>query len=194
MEALLNRNIAQSTPARDLMDTLEGESLELDLVGAPRLTLVALEGRVVISAQAPGPASARITGTVIGALQMVRSGGSAGLASSGLVIEGDAEVAESFWRLLRAARPDFEEELSRISGDLPARTVANAARGAAAFAERLVSTLGENSSEYLQEESGQLPPRLEVEAFYADVAELRDDVERAQARLDRLEQRLAGDD
>jgi ubiquinone biosynthesis protein UbiJ len=46
-----------------------------------------------------------------------------------------------------------------------------------------------NAAEYLQEESRAVPAALEAEAFYSDVERLRDDVERAEARLVRLERR-----
>ena len=44
-----------------------------------------------------------------------------------------------------------------------------------------------NTAEFLQEESRVLPAPLEAQAFYSDVERLRDDVERAAARLARLE-------
>jgi ubiquinone biosynthesis protein UbiJ len=46
-----------------------------------------------------------------------------------------------------------------------------------------------NTAEYLQEESRALPAALEAQAFYDDVDRLRDGVERAAARLARLERR-----
>jgi len=98
-------------------------------------------------------------------------------------------VAQAFWRVIKVARPDLEEELSRFTGDVPARAVGNAVRGLKAFGDRVWSTLAENSSEYLQEESRQVPPKLEVEAFYQDVAKLRDDVERARQRVAALLQK-----
>ena len=191
LEAVINRNLAASTPARETLAALEGESFELALAGVPRISMVALEGRLVFGGPLPGSPSARVSGSVVGALKLLGSGSAAGLAAAGLRIDGDAETAERFWRVLKAARPDLEEELARLSGDLPARAIGNAFRGARQFAERLATTAQHNSSEYLQEESRQVPPRLEVEAFYDDVSALRDDVERAQARLRLLQQRLA---
>ena len=42
-----------------------------------------------------------------------------------MTINGDAEIAEGFQELLRAARPDLEEELSRQIGDVAAHQVGN---------------------------------------------------------------------
>ena len=45
--------------------------------------------------------------------------------------------------------------------------------------------LGLNTTEYLQEESRQLPARVEVEGFFAEIERLRDDAERVAVRIDR---------
>jgi len=42
-----------------------------------------------------------------------------------------------------------------------------------------------NATEYLQEESHQLPTRVEVEGFFVDIERLRDDAERVAVRIDR---------
>ena len=47
--------------------------------------------------------------------------------------------------------------------------------------------MGANVREYLQEESRDAPSRYEVEQFSAGVSTLRDDVDRIEARLNRLE-------
>jgi len=46
--------------------------------------------------------------------------------------------------------------------------------------------MGDNIREYLQEESGEVPSRYEVERFTRQLEALRDDVARLEARVDRL--------
>jgi ubiquinone biosynthesis protein UbiJ len=58
-----------------------------------------------------------------------------------------------------------------------------------AWLRRAGDALRMNTAEYLQEESRAMPAPLEASAFYSDVERLRDDVERAAARLARLERR-----
>jgi len=106
-------------------------------------------------------------------------------------IEGDAEVAQKFRELLAQAQPDFEEELSRVIGDVAARQVANFARGFLDWGRKAGGSLATNVAEYLQEEGRDLPTRTETEEFLAGVDRLRDDAERLEARLARLESRTA---
>jgi ubiquinone biosynthesis protein UbiJ len=47
--------------------------------------------------------------------------------------------------------------------------------------------MGTNIREYLQEESRDAPSRYEVETFADKVNKLRDDVDRIEARLNRLQ-------
>jgi ubiquinone biosynthesis protein UbiJ len=105
-------------------------------------------------------------------------------------IVGDAEVAERYRELFALARPDLEEELSRLIGDLPARRLSLAAQGALGWVKRFGRTARENVAEYLQEESRDLVAKPEVEEFVQGVDRLRDTAERVEARLLRIEQRL----
>lgn len=186
LQRLVNRNLAESAVARTLLAELDGESIQLCLTGLPfEVVVVAAEDALLIGAEAPAQPSATLFGTVLGAIKFLK--GNETTASAGLRIEGDAEVAQGFVQLLKAARPDLEEDLSRLTGDVAAHQIGNAFRSVKDFANRAANTLRANTSEYLQEESQQLPPRLEVEAFYKDLSQLRDGVERAAARLARLD-------
>lgn len=186
-EALVNRNLRASTPARELLATLTGRSfaiqLETPLGGRLlRLRLAAAAGGVAVGS-GDEPADASVTGTPLGlaALLAGRSGGR--VTAAGVTVAGDAEVATAFEQLLRYARPDLEEELARLVGDVPAHYAARAARGALAWGRRAVDSLARNAGEYLTEEGRDLVPRAELESFHAGVDRIRDDVDRAEARL-----------
>jgi ubiquinone biosynthesis protein UbiJ len=53
--------------------------------------------------------------------------------------------------------------------------------------EQSVTNLRQDLTEYLQEESKHLPPRQEVEDFFTDISELRDDVERLEIKINSAE-------
>jgi ubiquinone biosynthesis protein UbiJ len=94
--------------------------------------------------------------------------------------------------LFAAARPDFEDELSRLVGDLPARRLSQFARRAAGWMRRTHRTVGDNIAEYLQEESRDLVNRYELDEFLRGVDNLRETADRVEARLSRLEHRVKG--
>ena len=98
-----------------------------------------------------------------------------------------------FSELIKYSRPDLEEELSRVIGDVAAHQVGTAARSMLGFAQRAASTFAQNVSEFLQEEGRDVPSRTEADEFIADVDKLRDDVERLEARIAEIERGRASD-
>ena len=100
-------------------------------------------------------------------------------------------LAQQFQKLLRFGRPDLEEELSGVIGDVAAHGIGRFVRGIEEWGREARSTMRQNVSEYLQEESRTVPGRHEVDGFRESVNTLRDDVARFEARLRKLEQELA---
>jgi ubiquinone biosynthesis protein UbiJ len=195
-EAVLNRSIGQSAQATALARRLNDTSLSIEIEGMLGIRATVCAGRLALLA-ADGPeADAAISGSALALLELFRgAGGAAGGASkerARVQIRGDAEIAGRYRELLALARPDFEEELSRVLGDVPARQLAQFTRAAFAWADKARRTAGENIAEYLQEESRDLVNKTELEEFLAGVDELREAADRAEARLARLEQRLKG--
>ncbi|HEX3395807.1 MAG TPA: SCP2 sterol-binding domain-containing protein [Steroidobacteraceae bacterium] len=189
-EAVLNRNIAASTQAAALARRLEGTSLQVDVDGITRVRTTCFGGRAALLAGDDSPADAVISGSVPALLQMLKVAAPGAAARSSLQIRGDAEIANLYRDLFAAARPDLEEELSRWVGDLPARRLSLLAKSVRTWARRARRTAGENIAEYLQEEGRDLVARTELEEFLRGVDTVRDSVDRIEARLLRLEQRV----
>jgi ubiquinone biosynthesis protein UbiJ len=186
LEAILNGNVAQSGKARALVERLDGRSLALAADGTPlKLRMRVSEGRIRID-DTDDPADARLSGTPLALLALAGPQGEERLRAGGVRIEGDAEVAQRFRELLRHSRPDFEEELSRVIGDVAAHQVANAARGFLEWGRSASDSLATSVAEFLQEEGRDVPTRLEVEEYLRAVDTLRNDVDRLEARLQRL--------
>jgi len=187
LAAILNRNVAQSSRARTAAERLEGRVLSLALEGTP-LTLFfrVAEARISIDTRHEGLADASLSGTPLSLLSMVGPGAEERLRGSGIRIAGDAEVAQRFRELLQYAQPDFEEELSRVIGDVAARQVANIARGFFAWGRKAADSLSMNVAEYLQEEGRDVPTRVELDEFLEAVDQLRDATDRLEARLESL--------
>ena len=190
LESLLNRNIAASSAARASCRRLNGKVMALHVEGMPLSIYFKSNGeRMSLDTQHEGAADATLSGTPLSLLRMAGPAPEAALRTGSVHIHGDAEIAQTFSELLKQARPDLEEELSRVIGDVAAHQVGNVARSALDFARRAADTFAQNVSEYLQEEGRDAPSRTEADEFIAGVDKLRDDVDRLEARLSLLERK-----
>ncbi len=189
--ARVNRTLAETTPARELATELEGRRFAVRVArSALALTLAVESGELKASTSLDDEPDVLVEGPLSGLTRMVFSGGDmASLADTGITVTGKADLAQKFQRLLMLARPDPEEELAGIIGDAAAHQVGTALRQAADWGRRSGGIVAANLREYLQEEQRDIPSTYEMGRFSRDVQTLRDDVERAEARLDRLERK-----
>lgn len=104
--------------------------------------------------------------------------------------EGDAELAADVAHLFRHLRWDLEEDLSRVFGDVLAHRLAQGGAALARWPVQAASGIAQMWVEYAREEEPLFPKREEVARFLADVDTLRDDVERLEKRIARLEDQL----
>lgn len=192
-ERVLNRNIAGSSRARVLLAELAGRSLELRFAATPiRIRLAAAQEALSVTPAGDEPADAVIEGTPLSFLRLASGDAAKSVRAGGMAVKGDAEIAEGFRRLLEAAKPDLEEELSRITGDVAAHHLARVARETAEFGRRAGNAFARNLAEYLTEESRDLPVRLEAGEFIEDVDRLRESVDRLEARVVAAERMRGG--
>ena len=185
---VLNRNIAETTPARELAAQLDGKTVAIRV----RDTVLAMyfvfdQDTVTLATEFDADPDVVITGSLVTLARMAGGAGAQAIRDGDIDLTGDAATAQRFQTLLDHAKPDVEEELSRVIGDVAAHQLAEFARGVGNWVRGARSTMGDNIREYLQEERRDLPTRYEVEQFSQRVGELRDDVERIAARLKRLE-------
>lgn len=190
LEALVNRRIADVPRAREAARRLEGASLRLDVEGLWSVRAVVLGERFVL-ATGDGASTVRIAGSPGALIELALKRGAAGASAANggrsVRIEGDAEVAARYRELLRLVRPDLEEELARLVGDLPARMLGRFARAAGAWAARARRSAADDLREYLTEERRVLVSRGELDEFLLEVDRVRETADRIEARLARLE-------
>jgi ubiquinone biosynthesis protein UbiJ len=187
---ILNRNIGEMTPAREIARRLDGKTIAIRVRGTGLAMYVEIDDEtIVLKSMSDKDPDVVLEGSLFTLARMAApptesSGGT--IRGGELDVSGDAYTAQAFQELLRFARPDFEEELSHMIGDTAAFRAGQFARDLSEWARQARETIGSNIREYLQEESRDLPSRYEVERFAHEVEALRDDVARLEARVNRL--------
>ncbi|MBL3590741.1 MAG: SCP2 sterol-binding domain-containing protein [gamma proteobacterium endosymbiont of Lamellibrachia anaximandri] len=193
LEQLINQAIRLDPEAPARLAPMYGRVIRLDLLGfGLSLYLIPEPGGIQLLSDFEGEPDCALRGTPLDLAAMRGKRKSADQLFSGAVeIEGDSALAHRFGDFLSALDIDWEEQLSRLTGDLIAHEVGNATRSLFGWGKKLRRTSGQNLQEYLQEELRLLPSRYEIEPFLAGVDALRDDVERLAARLQRLRDKAA---
>lgn len=102
-------------------------------------------------------------------------------------IDGDAAFGATLRQLAANLGWDYEEDLSKVVGDIAAHRAAGMLHSIAAWPRAAGGRLGQAAAEFATEEVQLMPSRHEFEAWLADVDRLRDAAERLEKRIARLE-------
>ncbi|MDD5411976.1 MAG: SCP2 sterol-binding domain-containing protein, partial [Methylobacter sp.] len=105
-------------------------------------------------------------------------------------IEGDMDTGRKFQELFAKLDIDLEEKLSHVTGDIIAHKIGWFFRAGQSWGKDSIETFRLNAAEFLQEETRDLPAGPEADIFYAQVDQLRTDLDRLQSRIERLENTL----
>ena len=182
----MNHVLRQQSAARERMRSHVGRQLRI-VVAGPLGRSVHSDARVgndgLLALTTGGTASAVITlaPTLDAVFGLLRSG-AAGIGPH-VKVEGDVMLAVAVAEVVRLLRWDYEEDLSRIVGDVAAHRIS---RGARAIREE-AGGLRRRSLEALQQTTtspdGVLTPR-------GDLADFASQIEQLSQRVDRLEVRV----
>ena len=103
-----------------------------------------------------------------------------------ITITGDIALGQHFQSLFRQLDIDWEEHLSHITGDVIAHSLGNAARGFFGWGKQTLDSFTLDASEYVQYETRDIASGPEINHFNSQIDQIRSDVDRAEARINRL--------
>ncbi len=192
LEQALNAALALDPKTGERLRRLEGKVIALELRGTGiTLTLQpTIEGRLRLMGDYDGEIDTTLRGAPFALLRMSTGRAGEGMFSGEVEIDGDVELGQQIQRVFEKLDIDWEEHLSRLTGDIVAHQLGNTVRGLVAWGERAAEHLGRDAADYLHEESDTLPVEWEVEEFICGVDTLRSDVDRIEARVTRLSKQI----
>ena len=196
LEMALARVVALDPAFAGELMSLEGRRLELAL-SAPAVALSATvrEGRFVIGpAETALPSDLTVRASAGAVLAQLLPGNPAAAPAGRINISGDAELARRLQQLVQRYDPDVEEAFTRVFGDVLGVQISRALKRGLAWSRRSAGAFAQDAAEYLTEEQRSVVSRAELAAFHDDVDTLRDDVDRFERRVARVNERAASGD
>ena len=196
LETALNTALRLDPEAFQRLEKFSGKVIALELQGL-NLTLYLLPGPDGISlmTQYCAEPDTILSGTPLAMAKMALAPNASNVLFAGEVtIRGDVETGQRFKRLLDELDIDWEELVSRFSGDVVAHKLGNLVRATTTWGQQTLTILGQDAAEYLQQEGQDLPLPATVQQFMQAVDTLRDDTARLEARVARLHQHLNTND
>jgi len=189
-ERLINAALAVDEISRTHLGELNDKVIVIHETSFDATVAIAIvSNSVQLLNQFDGDADVTLRGDYSSLIALIKS--SDALYGSSIRIEGELGVAETLRSVVGQLDIDVESLVAPIAGGNAARQAGLLVDSAAAWFARANRSVQLNTKDYLQEESNVLvPPTLAAE-FNDEVTQIREAVDRADARLRRLEQKAS---
>ena len=199
LDRLIGRALDLDPETRDALAGFSGKVVDVEIAGAGAVRLRIEDGGVRTEPRGElrtGPqggacaADVTLRGAPLSLLRFALAGDrerEALLLGGEVGLRGDVALATRLQRIAARMDLDPEEALARRIGDVPAHEIVRGARGLGGWMRDAGAALLADVSEYLHHEAALTPRREDVERFARAVDDLRDDVERLEARIAGLE-------
>lgn len=192
LEISLNKCLQLDPASLDKLDELSGKVIAIELKGSGIVIyLLPAKGGFTVLGEYDGEADTTLIGTPIGLAKLgMASQSSDELFGGDVEVQGDMHLGQRFGEILKGLDLDWEELLSKVMGDVLAHKLGNVVRSGMQWGSTTADTLGKDLAEYMHEESRMLPQQTEINDFLSAIDEFRSDVDRVEARIKRLFQKL----
>ena len=183
-----NRYLALDPEAPEKLKAFNGKVIGIEISGVDTALYLSIENNAIEFIQdIDVKPDTVISGSPASLFKLGLHRDSASLFFSGEVeIRGDTRLGRRFKALIAEMEIDWEEHLSRLTGDIAAHRIMTAIDKLAEWSKGAANNLTDDIGEYLQEESRDVVSGAEIDMFNQQVDILRDDTDRLEARVARL--------
>ena len=192
LEAAFNKFLEMDQNSAVFLAPLSGKIIAMTLLPFNEtIYLCPTSDSIQLLDYSPNQPDTQLTGSVFAfGLMGLSSKPMRSIFSGEVKIEGDMQTGRKFQELFAKLDINLEQQLARYTGDTIAHNISQFFRAGQNWSKESIETFRLNASEFLQEETRDLPAVPEADLFYAQVDELRTDFDRLQSRVERLENAL----
>ena len=192
IEIALNRYIDMDPDAKAAMPAIADKVIKITIreIDLPLIMRVS-DSRIKVLPSYDSEIHSEMRASVFPLMKLSTTSDASSSAMGGdIEMSGDLETGRQFRDLLSKVDIDWEEILSQYTGDIVAHKIGNSIRSLTDWGKKTLNSLSKDVSEYLQEESRQVPTQYEIKDYLAKVDDIRLATDRVEARTKQLENRL----
>lgn len=182
----LQHLISQNSWANAMLQPFTGKSVQFN-ISLMSSTVVILENGSLAIAGATNTPDATVTIPISLLPRLISKDESVKMHIN---IEGDTHLAAELAKVFANMRWDYEDDLSKVVGDIPANKIGEFSRKTVNAVKETTTNLAEMLSEYWQEEKPMIAKKRHIETFNEQVDTLRADTARFEKKLQKLTQKL----
>ena len=188
IEAAINRYLALDPEMLDKLGQFNGKVVKLEMTGINKnFYLLPDNAGIQVLTEYEGPADTVLRGTPVSLFKMGLVSNAANLLLKGEIeISGDTRLGHQFKNVFSQMDIDWSGPLANLLGDSLAYQIQQSASKLSRWGKESVQSVSTSFSEYLQEESRDVVTGTELAIFNETVDQLRNDVDRLQARINLL--------
>jgi len=187
-ETLLNQALRLDPHSLQALRKLAGKIIGLTINGLGlNITLFPNQQGIVVMGNYDGEMDVQVTGAPFTLLRLLLQTNTTLTSRGDTVVTGEIGTAQQFLQILRQLDIDWEEQFAQRLGDMPTHLISRLFKRTHHYARERLYSVQDNISEYLQEEGRILPAPAEMDDFLNAVDSLREDVERLEQRVRRLQ-------
>ena len=183
----INSQITTRTSAKKISQELEGKILSIQIKNTSHFFNVIMISNELNLHTNKENFDVQISGSLISFTNLLRDNSSDALRDGSIGINGDVAVAQKFQKLFEMIKPDIEEELSHVVGDVMANNIVKFSKKTGDWMLNTRDIIQENIKEYLQEEIKLMPSKYEFNFFSKEVSKIRDDIERLEKKINEFQ-------
>jgi len=192
LEYSINFALSLDPQTKSKLSEFENKTMSFIIIGIPYpIFITGKDQRFCLSLQSNNDPQTTISGSMFAFLRVLMHKNALQELSNGdLQLIGNSDLAEKLFALFGSLDIDWEEQLSKLVGDIPANSFYSVFQQTAQWGRDTIKSFATSANEFFQEEISIIAPIAAINDFIKDVDILRDDVERLSAHVQRLQTAL----
>jgi len=185
LESVINQYLAMGPETLDKLAVFNGKIIKLEMTGINRAYyLFPNDSGIQVKTEHEGPVDTVLSGSPVSLFKMGLVANAADMLLKGEVeISGDTRLGHQFKNVFSQMDIDWSEPLANMLGDSVAYQIQQSGKRLGQWGKDTIKSVSRSVSEYLQEESRDVVTETELEIFNDAVDQLRNDVDRLQAKI-----------